>query len=124
MVVKAHEALLDVVFLPVRTIVEGNFFGVTDEFSVEVTVLTCEFLFNSSQASKRRRNVSDDNTREEIPENGHYGSLPADEFRKLFTEQVNVENRLCEIQVKVCQTCCPFLGVFRKTLVRVCNSRV
>jgi hypothetical protein len=50
--------------------------------------------------------------------------VPADQFRQLFTKQVNIEDWLGKVQVQIGQASSPFLGVSSETLVGVSDTGV
>lgn len=94
MVVESVEPLIDISTLPLRSVVEGDFFRVTEKLGVEVPVLTLKFLLLSSKDSESGRYNAHYEAGNDVVSEGHGGTLPSDNFSETSGEQDDIKDRL------------------------------
>lgn len=124
MSVESVETCVNVGFLPLLSIVECDFFRVSEELVMQVAVLTFQLLFNSSHSSEGRGDGLDDQTRKTVPSEDHGGAFPSDEFSQLFAEEDDIEYWLGQVHVKAREGSSPFLCVSCKALIGVGDTAV
>jgi len=122
--VKSVEASINVLLLPLLTIVESDFFRVSKELIVQVTVLALKLLLDSGHSSEGRGDSLDNETRKTVPCENHSGTFPSNELSQLSAEENDIKDRLGKVHVEAGKRSSPFLGVSSKALVRVTDSAV
>lgn len=98
--VELSESTIDVLSLPLGTVIEGNLLGVLEERGLERSVFSLELLLHCGKSAERRGNDLDNNSREQVPGECQGGSFPSDEVSKLSTEQEHVKDWLGEVDIE------------------------
>ena len=88
--VKFVEAVIDVALFPVLSIVESDFFWMSEQIAVKSAILTLKTLLLGCQSTEWRRNEPDNETREGIPTECESWSLPAYQLRELSWKQDHI----------------------------------
>lgn len=115
-------SFVDVFLFPVSSVVESDFFRVSQQLGVKSSVFSLKLLFNSSQSTERRGDESDNESREGVPREGDDGSLPAYQLSQFAREQNDIQDGFGHIQVHGSKRVSPLFGISGESLVRVHNS--
>ena len=118
------EAAVNIASLPFVTVVEGNLLGVSEQITVEGTVLSLKSRFLSSESSEGWGDDFDDPAGEGVPCERNGGAFPTDQLRQLPGEEEHVKDGLAQVGVELGEAGGPLGSICSQALIWVGDTVV